>query len=203
MEERLEDMIRGCREGIDGFNRRKAHRYLDRIIRWATIDPRTGLMNKRLFQEEYERRRYIGVKDYSVLFIDIDNFKEYNDAFGQIQGNCALEAVGSAINGNIRIKKGDFASHYGGEEFVAVLRETNRDSALKAAQRLREIIEQIKIPYRDSFKDIGYERVTVSIGVASSDELRNKDLKVLLTKANMAKNLAKESGRNRVVVATR
>jgi len=200
-EEKLEDMIRGCREGIDGFNKSKAHSYLDRIIEWAIINPRTGLRNKRIFQEEYERRSYSVA--YSILFIDIDNFKEYNDTFGQVQGDCALDAVGCALSGNTRTEDGDVVAHYGGEEFVAILKKTNKDSAFKAAEKLRKIIEHAKIPYRDSFKDSGYERVTVSIGIASSDELRTKDFKTLLTEANKAKNLAKESGRNRVVVATK
>ncbi|MEW6108595.1 MAG: diguanylate cyclase [Nitrospirota bacterium] len=165
-----------------------------KIVRYATTDGLTGLYNYRVFIEklndELERaKRYPG--DVSVLMIDIDHFKSFNDIYGHQSGDQVLRDVAAMIHKNIR--NTDFAARYGGEEFAVILPETTASQAYIVAERLRSSI----INHTFILENKDHAHVTVSIGLAAYPD--DADGSAALTKrADQGLYLAKESGRNRV-----
>ncbi len=165
------------------------------LARMATTDGLTGLHNHRMFQERlseeilraerYKRRLFL-------LLLDIDHFKMFNDTYGHQTGDEVLRTIASVIRGSVR--KVDFAARYGGEEFVIILPETDCENAFMVAERIREKVERYVI-------DVGGHktRLTVSIGISCfpQDAIDKEDL---IRKADAALYLAKEGGRNRVVL---
>jgi diguanylate cyclase (GGDEF)-like protein len=126
--------------------------------------------------------------------LDVDNFKSYNDRFGHVAGDEALQAVVGAIAGAIR--GADKAYRYGGEEFCILLPDAGYDGALSVAERVREAVEAVELrpePQSESVK------LTVSIGVAVYPD-DAPDIDGLISCADVALYRAKHGGRNRVVV---
>jgi diguanylate cyclase (GGDEF)-like protein len=157
----------------------------------AITDYLTGIYNHRYLHErlheEMERAREAAMP-LSLLFLDIDQFKEFNDTYGHSLGDTALRAVAAAIDGAIR--RVDLAARYGGEEFVVVLVDTDGAGALEAAERVRAAIAGTEIA-------AGVHRISVSVGVATFPE--DAEFKEeLIDKADWAMYMAKRSGRNRV-----
>lgn len=151
----------------------------------ALYDPLTGVANRRLMDITLEKL-FSAVKRYghplSVIMADIDHFKHYNDTFGHHAGDKILADVASLIKGEIR--DADIASRYGGEEFLIILPETNKKSAMILAERIRKKVE-------------ARTQVTISQGVAAFSE--NMTIKEnLVNKADEALYHAKQYGRNRV-----
>jgi diguanylate cyclase (GGDEF)-like protein len=135
-------------------------------------------------------------KPVSLMIIDIDRFKNYNDMLGHQQGDITLQAVAQAIKKSVK-RPSDFAARWGGEEFVVLLPATDIDGAIILAERLRAEIEALVIPCEDERG----RKVTVSIGVssyASSPDAPGKISEDLVQKADAALYKAKEAGRNRV-----
>jgi len=168
--------------------------YLSDVIRQlrflADIDSLTGFYNRRkieeLLQSEIERaKRYSD--PLSVVFIDIDNFKQINDTFGHRVGDEVLKRVADLIRREIR--KTDFAGRFGGEEFILILPETDPQRAVIVAERIRERIEK---------EDFGAGEVTVSIGVTGLR--RDDDYGSLFVRMDRAMYAAKRKGKNRVEV---
>jgi len=158
----------------------------------AITDALTGLYNHRYLHERLSEelaRSREHEQPLSVLFCDLDNFKQYNDRNGHSAGDAALREVAHIIEQSVRSV--DIAARYGGEEFVLALVETGRADALAVAERIRARLEQEAL-------DAGGEPLTLSIGVASfpDDATRREEL---LDKADWAMYLAKRQGRNRVV----
>ena len=157
----------------------------------AMTDALTGLYNHRYLQErlteELQRAREHG-QPLSVLFCDLDHFKSYNDANGHSAGDAVLREVAHVIEESVR--NIDVAGRYGGEEFVVLLVETNRESALAVAERIRERIRAAGFAVRGT-------PLTVSIGVAGypDDAERREEL---LNKSDWAMYLAKRRGRDQV-----
>lgn len=165
-------------------------------LRKETItDALTGLPNFRHFQAmlklELERARRHG-RPLSVLLIDIDHFKNYNDTHGHAQGNAVLQAVAKALLEVVRA--GNLLARYGGEEFAALLPDTDRAQARPVAERLREAAAGCDFPGRETQPG---GRLTISVGGAAfpADAQAPQDLVV---KADQALYRAKNSGRNRV-----
>lgn len=129
----------------------------------ANTDALTGLYNHRFFQQifkqEIERARRYG-KTFGFLFIDVDDFKKYNDTFGHFKGDQILVAIGELITASLR--RVDYAFRYGGEEFIVILPESDLESSLQVAERLRLTIEEKTATNGET----GGKGVTVSIGVA-------------------------------------
>lgn len=151
-------------------------------------DPLTGLGNRR-FMDVVLQRSFLKVKRYggclSVLMIDIDYFKNYNDTYGHGAGDKLLADIARTIANNVRDI--DLVVRYGGEEFLVALPETDAAKAYETAERIRMAIE-------------GEEDVTVSLGLASSeDAMQNKE--ALIRRADEMLYLAKRNGRNRVETA--
>ena len=135
----------------------------------ATIDKLTGILNRRSFDTAMDRewRRSLRSRHaISVLMIDVDYFKKYNDTLGHAQGDDCLASVAQTLKRCLH-RPADIVARYGGEEFAVILPETNAKGALKVAYHIVECIKRIAIPHPAS--DVS-PYVTVSIGVSSLDE---------------------------------
>ncbi len=179
------------------FNR-MADRIVDRtgrLRREAITDGLTGLFNHKHFHNrlEFEINRAIrGHSSLSILLIDVDNFKQYNDRYGHPAGDEVLRKCAVAISATVRSI--DIAARYGGEEFAIVLGETAKKGALVVAENIRRAIEEQT--FHDKESDITHN-VTVSIGVSSypADTTKMSDL---IKMADDALYTAKRNGKNRV-----
>lgn len=158
----------------------------------ASTDALTGLANRRKLDEvmnvEWNRAMRAG-KPLSLLVIDVDSFKAFNDRHGHHGGDEALRNVASTIAENIR-RPADFVARYGGEEFVVVLPETDLDGARAVAEQIRAVVQALPLFATDT------EPLTVSIGIAMGKAQANVD--DLFKAADQALYAAKKNGRNRV-----
>ncbi|MGE5594219.1 MAG: diguanylate cyclase [Betaproteobacteria bacterium] len=173
----------------------RLHQIAERL---AITDSVTGLFNHRHFQErlaeELARCQRYG-RYLSLLMIDIDDFKQYNDVLGHPAGDGALKAVARLITRSVRST--DIVARYGGEEFVVILLEAHKSQAFKVAEKIRARIEAYPFPNEDQ---IPSGKITVTVGVATYpvDARTQKDLIYL---ADMACYRGKREGRNRVIQA--
>lgn len=160
----------------------------------AMTDPLTKLHNARFFDPFVERQLALADRDgtpLGVLMIDIDHFKQFNDAHGHPAGDEALKAFSAAVVGAVR--ESDTVARYGGEEFVVALPGTDAAGAAVAAEKIRQAVEQLAIvigPGR-------YARVTASIGVTSTGTQGHNRMG-LMRAADQALYRAKRAGRNRI-----
>ncbi|MDW7710110.1 MAG: sensor domain-containing diguanylate cyclase [Deferrisomatales bacterium] len=162
----------------------------------SITDPLTGLLNRRYFQERLTEEAERAIRhghSLSLVLLDIDYFKVYNDANGHPAGDRALVLAGRALRASIRAI--DVVSRFGGEEFAVILPETPVDGALEIAERIRKEIEGLYFPGEEA---LPLGRLTISLGVAGLPE-DAQDLKSLVQRADRALYLAKAQGRNRVV----
>lgn len=162
----------------------------------ATIDALTGLYNRRAFfelaQREFERsRRYDHL--LSLLMLDIDHFKQINDTYGHAAGDQVLRVVAYECRSLLRTL--DIIGRYGGEEVIMALPETDEENARQVAERLRQHLAQTVIS-----TDSHEVRISVSLGVATANDVAELTLEALINRADQALYGAKQSGRNRVVV---
>lgn len=173
-------------------------RYLmNRYENLATIDGLTGLLNHRHLQERLRKELERAARYHhtlSVLMLDVDGFKQFNDTFGHPQGDVLLQSIAEILRQNVR--GADIVGRYGGEEFLIVLPETARDDAYVLAERIRAAVEAAWFPTGDGYA----VNKTVSIGVASyPDDATTPDQ--LVQHADAALYRAKRSGKNRVLTA--
>ena len=160
-------------------------------------DPLTGLFNRRHMEEFLERellRAARNAKPVTVLMIDIDRFKLFNDTFGHEAGDILLRELGSVLNSITR--GGDIACRYGGEEFLLILAEASLETGCERAAKLREQVANLQIGYRGET----LRRITVSIGVAAFPQ-HGTSAAPLLRSADEALYRAKAGGKDCVVVA--
>jgi diguanylate cyclase (GGDEF)-like protein/PAS domain S-box-containing protein len=154
----------------------------------ATTDGLTGLTNRRAFDQALEnevaRAQRSGLP-LSVLMIDVDRFKAYNDLYGHPAGDEVLRRVGLCLRGAIK-RPGDVAARYGGEEFVAILPNTDEDAALFIANALRDGLHLLEMPHSGSEMRI----VTASIGIASLLSGTELDAAGLMARADEADYVA-------------
>lgn len=164
-----------------------------RLLQAALKDPLTGLYNRRHFTERLAAE-YAGAKRHgrplSLAMFDLDNFKKINDQYGHPAGDDVLRSVADTINRCAR--KEDTAFRYGGEEMSMLLRETDLQGAMDAAERIRRAVERSPVKTKSG----AAVAVTVSIGVASSDDVPRDE--VLVQHADAALYEAKKTGKNRV-----
>ena len=163
----------------------------NRLYEESMIDTLTGLYNLRYFQErlllEFKRTKQT-TKPLSVLMIDVDYFKKFNDNYGHAIGDVVLKQVAQTIHKTCR--ETDTAARYGGEEFVVILPETDSVAALIAAERIRTRIEAIPLKVGDASL-----KITASIGAACFPEYC-KNMAEIVTCADSAMYVAKRGGRN-------
>jgi len=164
----------------------------------AIRDGLTGLYNHRYFQdamitETHRSQRHNRV--YSLLFMDLDDFKVFNDAHGHPKGDALLRDLTELISG--RLRRSDVLARYGGEEFVVILPETDKQVAQELAEDVRALIENHPFAGRESQPR---DKVTISIGVATFPE-DGKTPTTIITAADQALYKAKHHGRNQVCLA--
>jgi len=162
----------------------------------AAIDHLTGVANRRTFEREFLREWNRAARErgsLSLLMIDIDHFKNYNDHYGHVAGDDCLRSVASLLSQSM-MRSSDLLARYGGEEFAIILPGARTESATSIATHLRDTLLEAKMPHIASETGI----VTLSIGVATFDVEKEKDAISLIQAAAQALYRAKQSGRNQV-----
>ncbi|RUY27618.1 diguanylate cyclase, partial [Mesorhizobium sp. M7A.F.Ca.CA.001.13.2.1] len=165
---------------------------LERLTR---IDGLTGLGNRRYFDEYLAaewKRAFRAQSPLSLLMIDADNFKRYNDTYGHMAGDEVLKQIARVIQSGSG-RSTDLAARYGGEEFVVVLVDTLLEQSSAIAERLVQGVRELNIPH-------GPDRVTISVGVATAVPTADETPNDFVNAADLALFRAKSGGRNRVAV---
>jgi diguanylate cyclase (GGDEF)-like protein len=163
----------------------------------SVIDALTGIPNRRSFAErlfhEFHRSRRDKLP-LTLMFCDIDFFKQFNDAFGQREGDKCLQKIAEAIHSTLK-RPADFCARYGGEEFVIILPNTPQGGGRFLAETLRSKVEKEKIPHRSS--SVG-PYVTVSLGLVTMERDEMLSGEELIKRADAALDQAKLDGCNRI-----
>jgi two-component system cell cycle response regulator len=169
----------------------------DALQRAAMIDPLTKIANRRHFdsflEKEWQRAMRNG-SALSLVVLDVDHFKLYNDTLGHAAGDVCLQQVAQAISTHA-LRVTDLAARYGGEEFVLLFAETEADSAYLLAESIRAHVESQQLPHPKSPTSAW---ITVSIGVATMHPQPADNIETLFVAADRAMYVAKEGGRNQV-----
>lgn len=166
----------------------------------SMTDHLTQLPNRRSFDAYLRRQWKRAVSDrlqLSLLMIDVDHFKDFNDNYGHHQGDVILQRIGVVLAGLLK-RTNDFAARYGGEEFAVILPNTDNEGALYVAETIREAVEALRVEKEDSGEIL---RVTVSIGVAAAKPVPGHSIQMLFDRSDKTLYLAKSRGRNRVCCA--
>lgn len=160
-------------------------------------DGLTGVFNRRMFDSVMEvewanakRNR----QPLSLIMLDIDYFKQYNDYYGHIQGDECLKRVANVL-ACVATRSRDFFARYGGEEFILVLPETDEVAAFKIAERCRNVIFKAQIPHE---KSLVSQLLTISIGTSTITPTRNDEAIKLIATVDKQLYVAKEKGRNSI-----
>jgi diguanylate cyclase (GGDEF)-like protein len=170
-----------------------------KLERLSQHDHLTGLFNRRGFEAALDqswRRGRRSRQPLSLVMIDVDFFKPYNDFLGHLAGDACLQRIGKLVGGAAQ-RGTDTAARYGGEEFVLVLQDTDERGAYAVAERLRESVHRAALPHPTAEGG----RVTVSLGIATAVPDADGTPERLLGRADEALYIAKERGRNRVECA--
>lgn len=169
--------------------------YSRAIEKLSFTDKLTELANKRYFDMRFKKELAIVQRNKintSIMIIDIDHFKIYNDTYGHLEGDKCLKSVAKAMKSVLK-RKTDFIARYGGEEFICILSNTKVDGAKKVAYDMMEKIKELNIPNENCPVK---KYVTVSIGIKSFNEEECHLDKILIKQADEALYEAKENGRN-------
>ena len=169
----------------------------DAIEKLARLDGLTGLINRRSFDSAIDRewRRSLRTQQsISVIMIDVDFFKQFNDTYGHAVGDDCLRKVASAAEGALQ-RPADLVARYGGEEFVALLPDTTPDGAKAVAEGIRMSVIALQIPHSDSKAS---KHVTVSAGFSTCVATNSRTPATLVEMADSCLYDAKRNGRNRV-----
>jgi len=174
----------------------KANRELEKL---TFIDGLTGVSNRRHFDQVLDnewRRALRNQNPLSLIMIDIDHFKRYNDHYGHQEGDECLKKVAKTLS-RMAKRPGDLVARYGGEEFAIILSDTISKSALKLAEETKEAVLSLKIPHSTSQV---CENVTVSLGLTSLTPDSDLSPQNLIKAADRALYKAKNEGRNQVQI---
>ena len=167
------------------------------LQRLAATDLVTGIANRNAFDEMIDRewRRCMRTKrPVTLIIVDIDYFKQYNDIYGYQAGDACLKAIATQIARSAP-RASDYLARYGGEEFALVLGETDMPGTRHVANNMRQYIAELGLPHSASVTPY----VTVSCGVSSVIPHADLSLETFLKSANLALSKAKERGRNSIV----
>jgi diguanylate cyclase (GGDEF)-like protein len=189
-EKRLEDLVQKRTCELD-----TQRKLLEHI---SLTDQLTKLPNRRNFDMRLDIEWLKAIRKkhaISLLMLDIDNFKDYNDEFGHLQGDEALCAIAKIIEKRLK-RSGDFVARWGGEEFVALIPNTNSDNVEKMANLIREDVEQADVHLSNGI----VTKLTISIGVNTQVPEHGNSLNDFISVADEELYKAKESGRNKVCV---
>jgi diguanylate cyclase (GGDEF)-like protein/PAS domain S-box-containing protein len=175
----------------------------EKLSALALTDGLTGLANRRAFDEALEREWKRTLREgsqISLLLLDVDHFKEFNDQYGHQVGDDCLRAIAAAITGAVRAS--DIVARYGGEEIVVILPSANMTGAVEAAEKVRSAVETLQLSNEGNPEGRGW--VTASIGVATAIARCGGTMRMpesLLLAADNALYKAKHEGRNRIATA--
>jgi diguanylate cyclase len=189
----LELKLEASRDEIAGLQRD-----LDDVRREAQLDPLTKIFNRKFFDEELQHALASADEDrpLSLVLLDIDHFKRFNDTWGHQTGDQVLRLVAMTLKSNIKGK--DIAARYGGEEFAAILPDTDLEGATIVAENVRRAVQAKELLKRSTNEKLG--RVTASLGIAT---FRHGDtVGSLIERADRCLYAAKAAGRNQVVCET-
>lgn len=173
-----------------------AYRAMETLV---VVDALTGIANRRRFDDSIAtewRRSLREASKLSLLLIDADHFKRYNDTYGHVRGDSCLKQIAEAAL-DVVLRPGDLVARYGGEEFAVVLPGTDEIGAKAVAEDICQAVRNRRLPHEGNAPGI----VTVSIGCATMVPQRGKTAQNLIESADQALYRAKARGRNRVVVA--
>ncbi|SFM13902.1 sensor domain-containing diguanylate cyclase [Marinobacter zhejiangensis] len=166
------------------------------LLELSATDALTGLKNRAHFDDSFQTacvRAYRFEQPLSLLLVDVDHFKQFNDTYGHTVGDDCLRMVADTIR-QVVTRPQDLAARYGGEEFVVLLPDTPEEGAIRVAEKIRTAVERME--FRISEQVIG---VTVSVGVAARVPDQAEQTKELFELADIALYQAKGQGRNRVI----
>ncbi|SHJ97616.1 GGDEF domain-containing response regulator [Paramaledivibacter caminithermalis] len=193
--ETLKKQTKLLEEKVDELLRLQKLNY--KLEHLSTIDVVTGISNRRSFeatiQTEWQRAIRMNTP-LSLIMIDIDHFKAFNDHYGHQAGDKCIRKVAEAISSSIQ-RPGDFAARYGGEEFVVVLPDTEKAGAIIVAERIRNNVESLEVKHACSGVS---PYVTISLGVATLFPEKYNSAEELIRRADRALFQAKYLGRNRI-----
>lgn len=168
----------------------------EKLAQLSIIDSLTGIYNRR-YLDEYAERVWsdndVHAFPLTLIMLDLDNFKAYNDTFGHLAGDKCLQIVSQKIQTHMLDQSG-FLARYGGEEFMIMLFNSNRSEATSLAEEIRNTIASTEI-----CQGMQKTKVTISIGIATAKDI-STDYQSLIHHADDALYTAKKEGRNRVVV---
>lgn len=169
------------------------------LQRLSNLDGLTGLSNKRYANEFITNEWIRAIREqtsFSVLMIDVDEFKRYNDTYGHLAGDEVLKRIADTIQTTV-CRPADLAARFGGEEFIVILPATSVEGVRSIGEKLCQNIEELKIPHSAAKNN---QHVTVSIGGTSVIPQVGESFSPIIEKADAALYEAKRAGRNRVVV---
>ena len=169
----------------------------EKLLRLSEIDGLTGIPNRRRF-DEFFSLEWSKSEEYSnylsLLIIDIDCFKEYNDHYGHLAGDEVIRKIATLLQNSLK-RCTDFVARYGGDEFIVVLPSTNAEGALCVAKRMKKAIESLKIEHNYSSVE---NYITITIGVSSIIPKNHIDKEALIHTSDKALYEAKGKGRNTI-----
>ncbi len=170
----------------------------NRALRELTAgDPLTGIANHRTFQEDLRkqwRRTARSRLPLTLLMIDVDGLRHFNESKGHQAGDECLRQVADVLRQQLQ-RPGDAVGRYGGDEFVVLLAETDASGGLAVAERMRRAVEDLELRWGS---DAEKERITVSVGAATTIPSPQENATSLVAAADRALAVAKRNGRNRV-----
>jgi len=169
-----------------------------KTLELARVDELTGMLNYRVLLEKMEeevRRKVRTGREFSFVMIDIDDFKRINDRYGHLEGSRLIAQMGPLLRAACRTGSTDTCFRYGGEEFSILLAETNVEEALAVAERVRKSVEEYPFTVKVAHP---FERISVSLGVATMLHHENKTIPELIHEADVALYRSKAVGKNRV-----
>lgn len=178
-------------------NRVKVHltlkRQADLLRNMAYLDGSTGIYNRRYFDSKLQNQLAQHRRKQSplaILLIDIDHFKQFNDSFGHLAGDDALQKVATALKLSCS-RPGDYVARYGGEEFVVLLVDTDAKGAVKVAKKMLHNVLALTIPH--PYSSVGAVSISIGIAIADKDDDYSTDV---IDRADQQLYISKQRGRN-------
>ncbi|GAB6052125.1 hypothetical protein JCM17960_09450 [Magnetospira thiophila] len=182
----------------EGYQKRRLRENRDQLAKMSSTDALTGIANRRRFDQFFDFAWHQMTRSclpLSLILIDIDHFKLYNDEYGHAQGDDCLIAVARTID-KVVTRSTDLAARFGGEEFACVLTDTDINGALVIAEEIRATVEGMAMQHR---KSLTSAHVTISLGLATCIPDKNGSPAQFFKAADAYLYAAKHQGRNRVV----